>query len=204
MVDTIKLAESKPKNLAAWLHLAIEYFLFFRWIVFKNRPRGNFLLIRSFLVVGFQGGLFFWLFGDLELVLLGIEVDSVIALGVAVTIAFWNMSKSYQEKTRMCFAANREILSNYADGETQKAELLSTFFAINVLQMDFWAHQSFAWVFNNALEAAISLLPADEAHSYRQLRDKGALDQEAARMLLTKLQEAQLASVGCQAVLAAS
>lgn len=192
----IHLSEGKPNNLAGILHLLMEYMLFFRWIVFKNRPRGNFLLIRSFLAVGFQGSLYFLLIGDLELLLLGIEIDPIIALGIGVIIAFWNMSKSYHEKTKTCFAAYREILNHYADGKAQKAELLSTYLAINLLTMDFWAHPSFCGIFRSALFAAIDQQSPKDVVRYKNLLENGCMCQDIARSLLVSHQESQLKSVG--------
>ena len=40
----IKMRETSVQNIQDFINWFIEYFLFYRWIFFKNRPRVNFLL----------------------------------------------------------------------------------------------------------------------------------------------------------------
>lgn len=204
MDKPVKLCETKPRSLTQWLHLIMEYGLFFRWILFKNRPRGNFLLVRSVLGVGFQGSLYFLLFGDVELLLLGIEIDPVIALGILVTLAFWNMSRTYQDKTKLCLNCYQDILAAVADSQIKKAEILATNLALTLLSMDFWAHPLFSGAFFQALERAIYHQPAEKREGYITLLDQGRMDQKTALSLLKTHQEDQLLQFGYEPSRAAS
>ena len=67
------LAETAVKNVQDAVNLGIEYLVFFRWIFFKNRPRGNFLLIRAFMAICLFGFAYYKIFGRFELMLAGID-----------------------------------------------------------------------------------------------------------------------------------
>ena len=77
-IDPLKpiyLRETRPSGFMEFIHHFMEFAVFFRWSFFKNRPRGNYLMFRSFIQVTIFATIYYNLFNSFEMVLEGIEID---------------------------------------------------------------------------------------------------------------------------------
>lgn len=151
----VMLSDGRVDCLSDVLNMFFEYFVFYRWIYFKNRPRGNLLLIRSALSVGVYSFIFFYFFYDFGLVLEGIEIDPVIALAGAVVVGYWNMTSVFHKKSASCANMYLEMIKVGGAGQTITAKLLSNALAIELMTMDLWAHRMYRSLFTKNLYRAI-------------------------------------------------
>ncbi len=196
----IRLAEGKIESVPDLINLAFEYGIFFRWIFFKNRPRGNLLFVRSLLIVGFFAALFFRFRHDWELLLLGIDVDPAILLAGAVVFGYWSMLSAFYSKSAACNQIYLEMIKAGGEGHTITAKLLSNALAIELLTLDLWAHRRFRMLFARNLYRAIEhaysgdsqrlemKLPAKIEDLYA-LVNGGHLQSKEARVLLDNYQD---------------
>ena len=153
--NPIRLAEGRVESLSDLVNLLFEYGLFFKWIYFKNRPRGNLLFLRSTLMVGAYALIFFYFFYDFGLVLEGIEIDPVIALTGATIIGYWHMTSTFYKKSKSCNDLNVEILKAVGREDHKTVELFSNALAIELLTLDLWAHRKFSSIFSEEIYKAI-------------------------------------------------
>ena len=153
--QSVRLSDGKIQGIPDLVNLILEYFVFYKWMFFKNRPRGNLLFLRSLLVVGTFSILYFYFFGQFELVLEGIDIDPVIALGLAAGVGYWNMVNVLNKKSMYCGQLYNQIFAVLAGGDKKKGEAMATSLAIQLLTLDLWAHRSFGRVFVKKLDEAI-------------------------------------------------
>lgn len=151
----VKLKEDSIEGFQDVFNSFFEYFIFFRWIYFKNNPRGNLLLIRAILAVGLLGFLYYSFFSSFRLIIAGIDVDPVIAMAIFITIGYWNMSSVFHKKSNYCASLYNEYLKQVGSGNKNSALLLGNLLAINLLALDLWAHRTFSSLFAEYLELAI-------------------------------------------------
>ena len=196
----VRLSEGKIENFSDFLNLVLEYGLFFKWIYFKNRPRGNLLFLRSAMMVGTFSYAFFYFFYDFGLVLEGIEIDPVIALAGAVIIGYWHMTGSFYKKTKSCHHLHTEMLKATGSGEEHTAEILSQALAIELLTLDLWAHrqyrklfadvltQSMKWAYDHKWDG-VRLERFEHFDDYIDHVNRGKLQAKEARLLMDHYQE---------------
>lgn len=177
----LKLKEMKMEGFADIFNYFLEYLVFFRWVYFKNRPRGNLLFFRSILVVGFWGTLYFTFFSNFHLVIEGIDVDPVIALAAAVVLGYWNMTKVFHNKSMTCTQLHAEVIKAYAEGSSKTGDVLSCSLALHLLTMDMWAHRTYGSTFSKNLQNAL-------AHKYTK---NGNLDQALYETEVNRLNNGQ-------------
>ena len=151
------LSDGKIKSLSELVNVAFEYLIFFRWSYFKNRPRGNLLLLRALLIVGFFGAAYYQLVSDFDLVLGGIEIDPVIAMFAGVVIGYWKMTDVFHKKSETCVRLYHDYLKAMSKGHEREGEILFNNFAMQILTVDLWAHRSFRVHFARALEEALKV-----------------------------------------------
>jgi hypothetical protein len=154
-VTNLKLKESPIRSFADLLNWIFEYLVFFKWIYFKNRPRGNFLFLRSIMVTTFFGFIYYTLFSSLELLIMGVDIDPIIILALVVTIGYWNMTYVFQRKSVDVTNLYNQYLIELGQGHKQSADLLLNSLSMQVLAVDLWAHRSFTDIFVKALNLAI-------------------------------------------------
>lgn len=143
---------SKPSDFIDWI---IEYFLFFRWIYFKNRPRTNLLLIRTCMSISVGAVIYYLIFSSFNLLILGIDIEPFLAVVIAISIGFWSTTNVFNQKNN--FISNRyaDILKALGNKNYETAELLANSLSMNLVAMDLWAHRSFMLVFESAIRRAI-------------------------------------------------
>ncbi|OQW47421.1 MAG: hypothetical protein A4S09_15345 [Proteobacteria bacterium SG_bin7] len=198
--DSIQLSEGSIEGFHDLLNIFLEYFVFFRWIYFKNRPRGNLLLLRSCLVVGTYSAIYYYFFGSFSLVLEGIEVDSIICFAGAIVFGYSNMLGVFHRKSDSCTKLYVQMVSLSTTGNKSAAELLSSTLCLQLLTLDLWAHRMFRRVFSNYLHLAIKFTYTNspELISHHNLPEKiedaikmvnsGKLQAKVARMFLDNYQ----------------
>ena len=204
--QNLHFSDGKIEQMSDLLNFILEYFMFYRWIYFKNRPRGNLLFLRSLLVVGTFAFLFFKFFHDFRLVLMGIDINPVIAMGAATALGYWNMVSVFHNKSSTCTTIYTEIMKAKGEGNLKSVELLSNSFALNLLTMDMWAHRLYDSFFSKNLEIAIhhhfykgdwskahpqaSLEEKNKAiNDYIEIVNAGRLQAREARYILTEYRE---------------
>ena len=200
--NPIVLAEMKPESILDLINLFLEYFVFFRWIAFKNRPRGNLFLLRSFMIVGVFALIYFKFRSSLQLVMQGVEVDSVLALSAAVVIGFWYSTGVFHKKTSFCMDLYSDIMKEYAHGNRKGAHLLSVNLSATLLTLDLWAHRAFSTLFNKSLEDAINFRfptaqgqSGEERDAVIKRANRGKLTIREARVLIDNYQAFLLTQV---------
>ncbi len=151
----IKLSEGSIEGSHDLLNLFLEYFVFFRWIYFKNRPRGNLLLLRALLVVGTYSAIYYYFFGSISLVLEGIEVDSVICFAAAIVFGYSNMLNVFHKKSESCNKLYVQMVSHSTSGNEIATRLLANTLCLQLLTLDLWAHRLFRRVFSNYLQKSV-------------------------------------------------
>ncbi len=167
---TVKLRESRPKTFPGLLDMVFEYIVFYRWIYFKNRPRGNLLLLRALLSVSFFFAIYFQFFGNIRLVLSGIEIDPAILWLVCVVGGYWNMLSVFHQKSAHCSRIYQEILKEVGRKNDRGAKLLSSALARELLTLDLWAHRSYSWFLRGVIDEAImTQQPGDRAQFYSRM-----------------------------------
>jgi hypothetical protein len=197
----VLLSEGKVESLSDFVNLTFEYAIFFRWIYFKNRPRGNLLLVRALLVVGMLASLFYFFFHDFGLVLEGIEIDPIIAFTAGVALAYWDMIKVFHWKSEACGTIHLEMIKEGGQGRTQTARTLSNSLSIELLTLDMWAHRKYRQLFSRNLHRAVEhaysknskkiegmTLPEKIGDLYKKI-NAGHLQAKEARLLLDNYQE---------------
>lgn len=152
---TAQMCETPIKGVQGFLNWFIEYFLFYRWIYFKNRPRVNFLLLRSLMIVGTWFGLYYAFFSSFELLVIGVDLDPVILLGIFVAIGFFAMSNAFAKKSVDCLHLYNEYLRAFAQGEYNVAKMLATSLALQLIMVDLYAHRNFSWLFSKVMLEAL-------------------------------------------------
>lgn len=196
----VLLTEGKVEGLSDFLNLAIEYVLFFRWAYFKNRPRGNLLLLRGLMVVSFWSAIIVQAKFDWKLILLGIDVDPIIAYFAAIGFSYYAMSSVFFKKSEACAHMYTEMIKAGGSGNTWSAKALSNALAIELLTLDLWAHRKYRGLFAKNLYRAVdhayssnsvSLninLPTDMSDILNTI-NKGKLQAKEARILLDNYQD---------------
>ncbi|MFK8137452.1 MAG: hypothetical protein AB8E15_03740 [Bdellovibrionales bacterium] len=149
------LRDDLPKSISEMINFALEYFVFFRWIYFKNRPRANLLLIRSMMIMGLFTGTFFYFVSDFELVLAGIEIDPVIALFVALVIGHWNLAGTFFSKSASCNEVYLQYLNCISEGNHMKIFIFRNALALQLLTLDLWNHRLYRELFAKDLESSV-------------------------------------------------
>lgn len=199
--ESIKLTEGSIEGFHDLLNLFLEYFVFFRWIYFKNRPRGNLLLLRSLLVVGSYSAIYYYFFGSFSLVLEGIEVDSIICFAGAIVFGYSNMLSVFHRKSDSCTKLYVQMVSQSTNGNRIAAELLANTLCLQLLTLDLWAHRMFRSVFSNYLHLAIKFTYANNPDLISRYRmpdriegaisivNSGKLQAKIARTFLDNYQE---------------
>jgi ABC-type multidrug transport system fused ATPase/permease subunit len=182
----IKLRESRISSITDFINWFLEYFIFFKWIYFKNRPRANFLLLRSAMVVSFFSIHYYYFFSSFDLLIMGIDIDPVIALTIFITIGYWNMSTSHHRKSVDLTNLYNQYLAELGKGHKNSAEMLLNSLAIQVLTVDFWAHRFFSEHFEEALKKAIA--QSDNPNKWAALFEAGKMHSREARVLLQNQQ----------------
>ena len=190
----VRLKEGRIESFSDFVNLVFEYGIFFKWIYFKNRPRGNLLLLRSAMMVATFSVGFFYFFYDFGLVLEGIEIDPVIALAGAVIIGYWHMTSSFYKKCKSCNQIHLEILKAAGLGDQRTVDLLTNSLAIELLTLDLWAHRKFRGLFAESLfhslkhasdeHKAITWKAPKNLEDYILKVNKGDLQAKEARQLL--------------------
>jgi hypothetical protein len=166
----------------------MEYFLFYRWIFFKNRPRVNFLLLRAVMVVCTWFGLYYIFFSSFELLIIGVDVDPIILLGICIVVGFQGMSNTFAKKSVDCLKLYNDYLTEFAKGDYNVAKMLGTSLSLQLLMVDLYAHRNFSWFFAKVLEEAIG------GHQEKLERFKsGKMFVREARQLLQTYLKQQLA-----------
>lgn len=164
----IKLCGEPIHNLIDILHWSIENLVFFKWTFFKNRPRANFILIKSILTVIILSIIIFLIteaFNKLGIrtnneknFLLFLEknlYNLLITFLGAISIIYWQTATIFQKKWLYCNELYNKILA--LDGnDIYHHDLLCNALAIDLLTLDLWAHRSFRDFFRDELNNAIS------------------------------------------------
>jgi len=150
----VKLSSCKIHSFGDFINWLFEHFVFFRWMYFKNNPRGNLLLIRSALVTSFFGILYYLFFSSFNLIIAGVDLDPIIVLGVAITVGYWSMTTSFAQKSSHCSQLYMEFLRYQAGGNSETAKALGNYLSTTILTTDLWAHRGFAKHFAKSLELA--------------------------------------------------
>lgn len=161
------LKASKPSGIHEWVNYFFEQFLFFRWMLFKNHPRSNLLLIRSALIMGIFSSLYYLLFSSFNFILMGIDIDPIIAVSIAIIIGYWNMAHSFQAKTNYLSNMYNEMIKEWGLGHHYSAKMISINLSIQTLTLDLWGHRIYGPLFVKTLDEAI-----DYAYSTAN-QDKG-------------------------------
>lgn len=196
----VKLKEGKIESFSDALNLIIEYGLFFRWIYFKNRPRGNLLLLRGILGVSFWASIIVYAKFDWKLILMGIDIDPLIAYFFAVGLSYHSMASVFYRKSESCSQMYTEMLKAGGAGNIWCAKALSNALAIELLTLDLWAHRKYRGLFSKNLFRSIehaystnsALINMDKPSTMEKLIDivnKGELQAKEARILLDNYQD---------------
>lgn len=161
----------RPDEKSSRFHNFLEHFVFWRLSKFKNDPRGNYLLIRSFLIVFSVfifpvfcislGIIVFEYLGKIENVAEYINLRNGLKvfftfLG-STTVSYWNMNNLFNKKWTYCanlYNKVAEFSSSKNGGDAN--ELLENTLAIDLLTLDLWAHRSFADHFSEELWLAVN------------------------------------------------
>lgn len=154
---TVKMRETPVQNIQDFINWFIEYFLFYRWIFFKNRPRVNFLLLRAIMVVCTWFGLYYIFFSSFELLIIGVDVDPIILLGICIVVGFQAMSNTFAQKSVDCLKLYNDYLTEFAKGDYNVAKMLATSLSLQLLMVDLYAHRNFSWLFVKVMEEAIGV-----------------------------------------------
>jgi hypothetical protein len=196
----VLLTEGKIESFSDFLNLTIEYVLFFRWAYFKNRPRGNLLLLRGLMVVSFWSAIVIQTKFDWKLILLGIDIDPIIAYFAAIGFSYYSMSSVFFKKSEACAHMYTEMIKAGGAGNTWSAKALSNALALELLTLDLWAHRKYRGLFAKNLYRAVEhaysknsvpvkvTIPTD-MKSYIELINKGHLQAKEARILLDNYQD---------------
>ena len=178
----IHLSENKIRSVFDFVDRVLEYFVFFRWIYFKNRPRTNFFFVRSVAAVAAFGVIYYSIFSSLRLVLLGIDLDPVIFFAIAISVAYWQMTNVYLNKKVACNTTHNQIIHAFGEGNVKTAKLLKNTLALNLLSEGLWAHRSYVYFFASALESALDYANSDDKKIQEVL--SGRLEIAEARKIL--------------------
>lgn len=136
------------------IHRFIENFVFFKWIFFKNRPRTTFLLIRSFMITGVVFGLYYILFSNIKFLIMGIDIDPILIFVSGAVLGYWNMSRSFEQKSQYCSNLYNEYLKLKGLKQDEAAELVAVNFCTQLVTLDLWSHRMYSWLFTRTLHKA--------------------------------------------------
>lgn len=186
----VKMRETPVEGVQDFLNWFIEYFLFYRWIFFKNRPRVNFLLLRSIMVVSTWFGLYYLFFSSFELLIIGVDVDPIILLGICIVVGFNGMSNTFAKKSVDCIHLYNEYLTEFAKGDYNVAKMLGTSLTLQLLMVDLYAHRNFAWLFIKVMHEAIGGNPETQKKF-----DEGKMNVREARCLLQDYLQSQYSAL---------
>lgn len=163
----IQLCGEPIHNPIDFLHWAIENLILFKWTFFKNRPRVNFILIKSILTVTTVSFIIFLItiifnksgcITNKEKYLfsfLGNNLNSLlITFFSATSIIYWQTTAIFQKKWLYCNELYNTILS-LNEQDHYKRNILSNALSIDLLTLDLWAHRSFQDFFRDELNIAI-------------------------------------------------
>lgn len=150
--ENIRLSEDKIKSVPDFLNFAIEYLIFYRWVYFKNRPRGNLFFVRAFIMFFVFLSLYYATVGDLEFLLEGIEVGPFFIISVCAMLGYFSMLNVFQKKTSYCLLQKNRIFDALTSKNYKKANLYMTSFSLDVLSTDLWAHGAFSSLFWRTVE----------------------------------------------------
>jgi hypothetical protein len=153
--QVVVLSESKIETFQDLLNILFEYLIFFKWIYFKNRVRGNLFFLRSILMVLTFALLYFKFFASFNLVIMGVDIDPVIAFGGAIVINYWAMVQSFASKSVLCLNVYNDVLKAYGAKNIVAAELLRNSLALQVVTVDMWGHRLFSPMFISAIKSAL-------------------------------------------------
>jgi hypothetical protein len=153
--QVVVLSESKIETFQDLLNILFEYLIFFKWIYFKNRVRGNLFFLRSILMVLTFALLYFKFFASFNLVIMGVDIDPVIAFGGAIVINYWAMVQSFASKSVLCLNVYNDVLKAYGAKNIAAAELLRNSLALQVVTVDMWGHRLFSPMFISAIKSAL-------------------------------------------------
>jgi hypothetical protein len=149
------LSESKIETFQDLLNIVFEYLIFFKWIYFKNRVRGNLFFLRSILMVLTFALIYFKFFASFNLVIIGVDIDPVIAFGAAIVINYWAMVQSFAGKSVLCLNVYNDVLKAYGSKNIIGAQLLRNSLALQVVTVDMWGHRLFSPMFISAIKSAL-------------------------------------------------
>ncbi|MBT3584578.1 MAG: hypothetical protein HN509_06710 [Halobacteriovoraceae bacterium] len=180
----VKLSECQINGVNDFVNWFFEYLIFFRWIYFKNRPRGNFLLIRAFLAVGFLALIYYYVFSSFHLVLQGIDIEPLVAFIILTTVGYWNMSSIFHQKSAHCANLYRDFLREMGKGNKKAGELVKVLLASNLLTVDLWAHRGYSQLFAESLEESIRFKDKEAADAVIEKANLGNLNSADVRSYL--------------------
>ncbi len=182
----IFLSEGKVTSFSDLLNIFLEYCLFFRWIYFKNRPRGNLLFVRSMMAIGVYFTTYTHFFGDWKLMLLGIDIDPMLGLGICAALGYWNMSHVFYRKSETAAEIYTQIMTAKGSGHFYTEQLLTNNLCLQLLTMDLWAHRLYDGLFAQHLEQAIqNTIPPERQNQLYDSIQKGQLQAKEAREILS-------------------
>lgn len=187
----VQMKETPVQGVQDFINWFIEYFLFYRWIFFKNRPRVNFLLLRAIMVVCTWFGLYYLFFSSFELLIIGVDVDPIILLGICIVVGFQGMSNTFAKKSVDCIKLYNEYLTEFAKGDYNVAKLLATSLSLQLLMVDLYAHRNFSWLFAKVMFEAIG---TDQESKNRF--EQGTMNVREARCILQKFLKEQMNALG--------
>jgi hypothetical protein len=161
----------KPDVKSSSLHQFLEHYVFWRIPKFKNNPRGNYILIRAFLIV-FSVFILACITGLIMLSLFSVipqftpwdgltqllTVENFIKLFIgflgSTTVSYWNINSLFNRKWTYSANLYNKIVE-HRSSSTSCSTQLENAFAIDLLTLDLWAHRSYADLFAHELERCI-------------------------------------------------
>ena len=158
-------------------HKFLEHWILWKREKYKNKPRGNCLIIRSLFVVftifSIMGPLIILLnylisFLPDKIFCINLFLDNsmssivpkeitttnvIVSFFGAVSILYWNIMSLFNKKWAYCCELYNKIISKNRGKSKQK--LLENALAVDLLTLDLWAHRSFSKFFSKELTKSI-------------------------------------------------
>lgn len=153
----IYLRSSKVSGLHESFHFFLENFLLLKFVFFKNRPRNNYLLIRSFLLTALYFGAYYQFVSRFQFIFLGIDVDPILLFSATGIIGYFAMTFFFSQKSNYCFNLYNRIIEEQARGEYKVADALACNLAGQLLSLDLWGHRIFGKFFTETIQNAVNL-----------------------------------------------
>lgn len=154
----IYLCSSKVSKPHEFFHFILENFLMLKLTYFKNRPRTNFLLIRSFLITTIYFLAYYQFVSHLKFLFMGVHVDPVFLFSAIGIAGYFVMCHSFYQKSNYCLNLYNKIVEKQAEGHQNVANALSVNLANQLLSLDLWGHRVFGQFFSSTLEMALKAL----------------------------------------------